>query len=131
MSELPENIQRQKRNGYLMLVRAVFTLGVTVATVQYYELSPISYLGGLVPVGILVFFGYRAISAGREEKALGDERTQQLYGKVGINSFWFLMSVLIVDMAFSIFPEDSATSIYVWVGLACYGLYFVYYRYVE
>jgi len=114
-----------------MLVGAVFTFGVTAATVQYYSLSPIGYLGGLVPAGILVFFGYRAVSAGRERKALGDERTAKLYGKVGLNSFWILMSVLIVDMAFSIFPEDSATSIYVWIGLACYGLYFVYYRYVE
>jgi len=131
MSEPPENIQRQKRNGYLMLVGAVFTFGVTVARVQYYELSPISYLGGLVPAGILVFFGYRAVSTGRERKALGDERTQQLYGRVGINSFWILMSVIVVDMTFSVFPEDSATVIYVWIGLACYGLYFFYYRYVK
>lgn len=114
-----------------MLVGAVFTFGVSVATVQYYALSPISYLGGLVPAGILVFFGYRAVSAGHERKALGDERTQKLYGKVGINSFWILMSVIIVDTTFSIFPEDSAPSIYIWIGLICYGLYFVYYRYME
>jgi len=114
-----------------MLVGAVFTFGVTVATVQYYELSPISYLGGLVPVGILVFFGYRAISAGRERKALGDERTQQLYGKVGINSFWILMSVIMANDLFNFLPEGDASTAYIYVGLISFGLYFVYYRYVE
>jgi hypothetical protein len=131
MSELPNNIQRQERNGYLMLVGAVFTFGVTAATVQYYSLSPISYLGGLVPAGILVFIGYRAVSAARERKALGDERTVELYGKVGINSFWMLMSVLCIDMVFEVFPQNSASMIYVFCGLIFYGAYFVYYRYME
>lgn len=131
MTELPENIQRQKRNGYLMLAGAVFAFSVTAATVQYYSLSPIGYLGGLVPAGILVFFGYRAISAGRERKALGDERTQQLYGKVGINSFWILMSVIMANDTFNFISEGDASTAYIYVGLISFGLYFVYYRYME
>lgn len=131
MSDLPSNIERQKRNGYLMLASTVVIAVGTVGVFWYYDFPPISYLGVLVPVGILGFFGYRAVSAGRERRALGDERTAELYGKVGLNSFWMLLSVIVVDMGFSIFPRDGASTIYVFFGLLCYGSYYGYYRYVE
>ena len=131
MSELPENIQQQKLIGYVMLVGALFAFGVTAATVQYYSLSPISYLGGLVPAGILVFFGYRAVSASNNRKALGDERTTELFGKVSINAFWWLMAIILIDGTFNIFPGEGSNNLFIFSGLAIYGLYYVYYRYIE
>ncbi|ELZ11092.1 hypothetical protein C479_07283 [Halovivax asiaticus JCM 14624] len=131
MSDVPHNIKRQTQMGYLMLAGAVLILLGTAGALWYTDASPISYLGALVPFGILTFFGYRAISAGRDRRALGDERTEKLYGKVGLNAFWILLSVIVVDMGFSVLPSEHASTIYVWVGLFAYGSYFVYYRYVE
>ncbi|MFC3958978.1 hypothetical protein [Halovivax cerinus] len=131
MSELPQNLRRQKQRGYLMLIGAVVIPIGTVAAFAYFDADPISYLGALVPFTILAFFGYRTVSATREGRALGDERTEKLHGRVGVNAFWILLSVIVFDMGFSVFPPEHASTIYVWVGLLAYGAYFVYYRYVE
>jgi len=131
MTDVPQNIRRQTQMGYLMLASAVVILLGTAGVLWYTDAAPISYLGGFVPFAILTFFGYRAISAGRDRRALGDERTQQLHGRVGVNAFWILLSVIVFDMGFSVVPAEHASTIYVWVGLLAYGSYFVYYRYVE
>ncbi|WP_440770075.1 hypothetical protein [Natronorubrum sp. DTA28] len=131
MSELPSNIERQKRKGIVLLAGAVLIFGGGMLVFQYYDLPPVSYLGLLVPVGILGFFGYRAVSATRDRNALQDERTTELHGKVSLNSFWWLINIIFVDAVFGFFPEEGSSILYVFIGLAIYGLYFGYYRYIE
>lgn len=114
----------------MLVSAAILFIGGGVA-VSLSSLPLVSYLGVILPAGILVFFGYRAVSAGRERKALGDERTSELYGRVGINSFWMLMIVINMDMVFQVFPQDIDSVIYVFSGLIFYGAYFGYYRYIE
>ncbi|WP_162989786.1 hypothetical protein [Natronorubrum halophilum] len=131
MSDVSANISRQKRIGYVLLASAVVAFVGSVAALQHYEFPVVSYLILLVPVNILAFLGYRAVSASRDRKALGDERTGNVYGRVGINSFWILMSIILVDVAFGIFPEEIAGIAYVFGGLLIYCLYFGYYTYLE
>lgn len=130
MSELPSNLKQQKRVGYVLLAGAVAILIGSIAIFQYYNFPPISYLGPLVPFVILVVFGYRAVSASNERKALGDERTAELLGKASINAFWWLIGILLIDGTFTIFP-DEANNLYIFSGLVIYALYYVYYRYIE
>ncbi|MGQ3330438.1 hypothetical protein [Halorubrum sp. FL23] len=130
MSELPSNLKRQKRVGYGLLAGAVAILIGSIAVFQYYDFPPISYIGPLVPFVIVVFFGYRAVSASYNRKALGDERTAELLTKAGTNAFWWLIGMLLIDSTFTIFP-DEANNLYIFVGLAVYALYYVYYRYIE
>lgn len=131
MSELSSNIERQKQKGIVLVAGAVLIFGGGVLVFQYYDLPAVSYLGLLVPVGILGFFGYRAVSATRDRKALQDERTTELHGKVSLNSFWWLINIIFIDAVFEFFPEEGARILYVFIGLAIYGLYFGYYRYIE
>ncbi|APX96212.1 hypothetical protein [Natronorubrum daqingense] len=131
MSELPTNIEQQKRNGYLMLAGAGLLIVGGAVVVGLSSLPPVSYLGVFVPVSILVFFGYRAVSAGRSQKALGDERTAKLHGKVGVNSFWMLLFVILADGQLTVVPPEGASTAYIFAGLFFYGAYFVYYRYIE
>ncbi|ELY54761.1 hypothetical protein [Natronolimnohabitans innermongolicus] len=131
MSELPTNIERQKRNGYVMIAGAAILLLGGAVVVGVSSLPPVSFFGLLVPASILVFFGYRAVSAGRDRKALGDERTAKLHGKVGVNAFWMLLFVILADGTFAIFPREGASTAYIFSGLFLYGAYLVYYRYLE
>ncbi|ELZ02199.1 hypothetical protein [Natrialba aegyptia] len=131
MSELPSNLKRQKLAGYVLLAGAVTILIGSIAVFQYYDLPPISYLGPLVPVGILVAFGYRAVSASNDQKALGDERTAELFGKVSINAFWWLMAIILINGSSNLVPRDSAEFLYLGSGLAIFAIYYVYYRYIE
>lgn len=131
MSELPSNLKRQKRAGYVLLAGAVAILIGSIAVFQYYDVPPIGYLGPLVPVVILVAFGYRAVSASNDRKALGDERTVELYNRTGHNAFWWLISIILADDFFNIFPEEGAGFIYLIIGMMIYFIYVVYYRYIE
>lgn len=131
MSELPSNLRKQRQSGFVLLTGAAAILLGGFAVGQYYGIPPVAYLGLLVPIAILTFFGYRNLSATRSKKALHDERTVELHGKVGLNSFWWLMSIILFDNAFGIFPEDGAATLYIFAGLIVYGLYFGYYRYIE
>lgn len=131
MSELPANIERQKQYGYLMLASAAMILIAGIVAVWLSSLHIVGFLGFLIPVSLMVIFGYRALSAARNQKALADERTIELYGEVGLNSFWTLMAIIMFDDMLNIFPLEDARSAYILIGLSVYGLFFVYYRYIE
>lgn len=129
MSDQP-NVARQKRAGYALLASAVLLAIGTAVVFRYQGLPAVSYLGILVPVGILSFFGYRAVSASRDRVVLQDERTQYQYEKAGFNAFWFLMSAIFVDEVISVLPEEFTPTIYAFIGLFFYGAFVTYYRYV-
>lgn len=131
MSDGPTEITRQRRVGYLLLGAAVAILIGSVIAFQYYGFPLVSYLGPFIPAGILVILGYRALAASRDRRTLQDERTVELHGKVGINAFLLLMSIIVVDMVIGMFPQDGNSTIYVFSGLFSYCLFFVYYKYVE
>lgn len=131
MSELNSNLVQQKKAGYVLLAGAVATLIGGGLALQYYEAPTESYVGLLVPVVILGAFGIRTVAAGNSEKAIGDERTEKLHGKVSINAFWWLMAVLMIDSAFGIYPTEGTGLLYAVTGLAVYAIYYGYYRYVE
>lgn len=131
MSELNSTLVQQKRSGYVLLAGAVATLIGGGLALQYYEAPTESYVGLLVPVVILGAFGIRTVAAGNSEKAIGDERTEKLHGRVSINAFWWLMAILMIDSAFGIYPTESVRLLYAVTGLAVYALYYGYYRYVE
>lgn len=98
---------------------------------SYYDAPPASYAGVLVPVVILLAFGIRSIGATRNEIALGDERTRDLLGRVSINAFWWLMAIILLNGFVDIVPREAAELLYLGSGLAVFGLYYVYYRYVR
>lgn len=128
MSETADNIVRQKQKGYTLLAGAVIILVGGILVFRYYGLPPISYVGMLVPVGILAFLGYRAISAGQESVALQDERTVELYGQTGHNAFWWLISIILTNEVFNILPEEGADFLYIVIGMVIYSINLVYYR---
>lgn len=131
MSELNSNIAQQKRSGYVLLTGAVATLIGGVLAFQYYDVPTVSYVGLLVPVVILGTFGVRAVSAGNSERAIGDERTQKLHGRVSINAFWWLVSILFIDSVFGVYPTEGTGLLYAATGLTVYVVYYGYYRYVQ
>ncbi|WP_217629027.1 hypothetical protein, partial [Halopelagius longus] len=80
------------------MLSGVVILGAgSIIASQLYDLPLISYLGILIPAVVLAVFGYRAVSASRDGKALGDERTAELFGRVGLNSFWVFMTLIGLD----------------------------------
>lgn len=131
MSNSFSNIERQKRTGYVLVVGAAVILLGSIPVLLYYDGPPVFYLGMLVPASILVFFGYRRISAGREQQALQDERTVEIYRKAGSTSFWWLIAILFADDWFSFFPDEGIQILSVIFGMAIYFLHYVYYRYIE
>ncbi|RRJ28102.1 hypothetical protein [Halocatena pleomorpha] len=128
MSGNKSSISNQKRNGYIMLVGVVVVLIGSVLTIQYYNLPTLSYLGALIPASILLLFGYRTTSASLDGKALGDERTSELYSKAGLNAFWLLITIIIIDDMARILPRDISRSIYIISAVIIYALYMGYYR---
>lgn len=131
MSDVPSNIERQRRAGYALLAGAALLAIGSVVAMQYYGFPPVSYLGVLVPVSILSFFGYRAVTASNERVALQDERTKQLSERVGFNAFWFLISAITIDEVLNLSPDESAGSIYVATGVIFYLIFTLYYKYLE
>lgn len=131
MSQANSNLTQQRRAGYLLLGGAVVTLLGGIAVFSYYDAPPASYAGVLVPVVILLAFGIRSIGATRNEIALGDERTRDLLGRVSINAFWWLMAIILLNGFVDIVPREAAELLYLGSGLAVFGLYYVYYRYVR
>ncbi|WP_198668077.1 hypothetical protein [Saliphagus sp. LR7] len=131
MSNTFSNIERQKRTGYVLVAGAPVILLGSIPVLLYYDVPPVFYLGMLVPASILVFFGYKRISAGRNHQALQDERTAELYRKSGSTSFWWLIGIVYADASFDIFPDEGAQILSVICGMAIYGIHYTYYRYIE
>ncbi|MGQ3413709.1 hypothetical protein ACT4ML_15800 [Natrinema sp. LN54] len=131
MSQANSNLAQQKRAGYLLLGGALVTLVGGIAVFFYYDAPPMSYAGILVPVVILSAFGFRSITATRNEKALGDERTRGLIGRVSINAFWWLMAIILINGFWNVVPRESAEFLYLGSGLGIFAIYYVYYRYVR
>jgi hypothetical protein len=131
MSDVPPNIERQRRAGYALLAGAALVGIGSIVAMQYYGFPLVSYLGILVPVSILSFFGYRAVTASNERVALQDERTKQLYERVGFNAFWLLISAITIDEVFNLSPDELAGSIYVATGVILHLVFTLYYKYVE
>jgi hypothetical protein len=131
MSQANSNLTQQRTTGYLLLGGAVVTLIGGVVAFSYYDAPPVSYAGILVPVAILSVFGIRSIGATRNEVSLSDERTRVLLGRVSINAFWWLMAIILVNGFLDIVPREAVELLYLGSGLALFGLYYVYYRYVR
>ncbi|MFC4989335.1 hypothetical protein [Saliphagus infecundisoli] len=131
MSNTLSSSKRQKRTGYILVaVAAVLQLGGILA-ILYYDVPQMFYLGMLVPAGILVFLGYRKISAGRRRQIVQDKRSRELYRKAGSTSFWWLLVIVFADGVFSVFPDNQTQISFVFVGLIIYGMNLGYYRYIE
>ncbi|PGF15373.1 hypothetical protein CP556_04005 [Natrinema sp. CBA1119] len=131
MSESQLNFSRQRQKGYVLVAGAVLLFIGGAAVFRYYDFPPIGYFGLLLPVGILLFFGYRNISAGRNRTALQDERSVELHRKAGLDSFWILLSIVCLNLVTSVFPEEGQSQIYLTGGMLAYALTFGYYRYVN
>jgi len=114
-----------------MLSGVVLLVIGSILASQFYDLPLISYVGVLIPITILTVIGYRAVSTSQSGEALGDERTAKLFRRVGLNSFWILMTLIAIDGLVEIIPRENISTAYLLLGTAVYVLYFAYYRYVE
>ena len=108
---------------------AVVVLIGSFIVFQYYNFPPLSYLGPLLPVGILLLVGYRSIASDQSQKTSDDAVTAKVHRKAGANSFVLLLSVLTVDMTLDVFPEEGTGAISVAIGVLLYCLFFIYFRY--
>lgn len=119
--------QRQRATGFMFAVLAVVMIGVSV----------VRFSGGNTPAslftlsisGFLGYLSWRQLQPGRSEPLpTADERTQQIVQLAGNQALWILTTVMFLQLAFDVIPDDLVTSSYILVGMIAFGIFRVYYR---
>jgi len=125
-----EQIRKQRQTGYLLFAIAGAVVLLLAALVLFYDYPPVFVLGALLPGAILVFWGYRNVTAARNDTVVIDERTSEIYDKAGHSAFWILMTVIIVDRAVAFIPSEGTGLIYSLAGVASFAVFYAYYRWL-
>lgn len=119
-SQMSTSSATSRQIGYVLILGAVVVLAGGVLYTALQGGPPLSYLGPVIPAGILFVVGYRTVRADRRDTVVTDERRKMLLARAGNVAFWLFINAIVLDVFLQLTPEEGLRTVYVAIGLGSF-----------
>lgn len=110
MTDRSKKNKQQKISGYLLLISGVVFEFVLISLVLFGNSTYLLPIVGGIPAFILIYHGYRSITATHDESQLIEDRNRDPYQRAGQTSFWVLVAVITTDKMLRYLPAEHLHS---------------------